>query len=96
METNLSFEAKNGTLFLSTALGAVSNALDDAIEALAQTKGVDDLSWLDELHQKALVAAKGTITEDVSIDVEAPAIKFGIDLINAKFAGYRKSFSSEV
>lgn len=95
MEANLSFEAKNGTAVLSTALAAVSNALDETIEVLAETKGVDDLTWLDELHQRALVAVRGTVTEYISVDVEAQAIKFGIDLVNAKFEGYRVRFSGE-
>lgn len=94
METELSFDKEHAPQYLGAALIAVTQALDDAIEALAEIKGTEDTSWIDELHEKAVVSAKGTVTEDISVTVEAPAMKFGIDMINTKFDGYRRRFSN--
>lgn len=74
---------------LGAALIAVSSALDLSIEKLAEEKGTSDLSWLDDLREQSIVAAKGTIAEDISIETEADALGFAVELIDAKFQTLR-------
>ncbi|MAU20618.1 MAG: hypothetical protein CMH13_08805 [Martelella sp.] len=89
MKLELDINDDNPTPKLGAALIAVSSALDLSIEKLAEEKGTLDLSWLDELRQQSIVAAKGTITEDISIETEADALGFAIELIDAKFQTLR-------
>lgn len=74
---------------MSGAAAAFQYGLWNAIQQIAELKGADDLSWLDELHQASIREVKGTITEGVAIEVEAESLQFGVDVLNAAFQAYR-------
>jgi hypothetical protein len=43
----------------------------------------NDPEWLDRLEKRLIGDAKGTITEGISVQSEANALKFGIDALQA-------------
>ncbi|TAX39140.1 hypothetical protein [Rhizobium leguminosarum] len=87
------YDKDNAERFLAAAIIAHYSALKEALTACAKAKGVNDLSWFDEIHHKALSEAKGTVTEQIPIDVEAKALKFGVDVIDAAFNSIRYDIS---
>jgi hypothetical protein len=74
---------------MTGAAAAFQYGLWLAIEQIAEVKGTDDLTWLDELHQSAVREVKGTVTEGVPIEAEAEGLQFGVDVLNAAFQAYR-------
>lgn len=89
MKTVLNFDIENKERYLGAALAAYEVALHAAVSRLADINGTDDLAWFDELHHQAVFASKGTITEEIPIEVEAGAIRFGTQLLDAKFKSLR-------
>lgn len=89
MEIALDYDKKNPEASLGAALIAFQGALDLSLSALAAEKGVEDMSWFDELHQNAVRAAKGTITEQIPIETEAGALRFGFQAVDALFQTIR-------
>lgn len=85
------YDKQNAEAYLGAAIIAFQNALEAAVRVAAETKGTDDLSWFDELHENAVRTAKGTTTEDIPVEVEAAAIRFGFEVVDAKFKSLRVS-----
>ncbi|MCM2439667.1 hypothetical protein HGO34_08055 [Agrobacterium vitis] len=86
-----SYDKENAERYLGAAVIAYHGALREVVKALATAKGTADLSWFDELHQNAIRSAKGTITEQIPVEVEAGAIRFGFETIDAEFKSIRVS-----
>lgn len=95
MEISLSYVPGNPVPALTAALISHANALRSAMQALAELKGTDDLAWFDQLHQEAVRAAKGTVTEHIAIETEADAIRFGFETIDASFKSIRVGLVEE-
>lgn len=80
-------------------LGASANAFQGAlwlaVQELAKTRGTDPLDWLQTLRQKAVRQAKGAITERMPIELEADALQFGVDSLEAAFNAYRDRIQGE-
>lgn len=95
MPTEIAYDKEHAERYLAAAVTAYHEALSAAVKALAVEKGTDDLSWFDELHQNAIRAAKGTVTEEIPVEVEASAIRFGFEVIDADFKGLRVQIIEE-
>jgi hypothetical protein len=89
MANLLHFDKQNAEAYLSAAVIALQRALEDAVKALAEVKGTTDLSWLDELHQEAVTAAKGIVTEQIPIECESGALRFGFEVVDTYFKRLR-------
>jgi hypothetical protein len=89
MPFELKWDPKNAEVELGAVVIAYHEALTAAIEALAEVKGTDDLTWFDELHQNSIAAAKGTTTEEISIEVDASAVRLGFQTLDADFKSIR-------
>lgn len=85
----LSYDKEHAEAYLGAAIIAFHNALRSTLHALAEVKGTDDMGWFDELHREAVRSAKGTVTEEVAIETEAPAMRFGFESIEAAFQHIR-------
>lgn len=89
MEIGFDVDTDNPTPQLIAAIIGLQEALDLSLRALAADKGVDDMSWFDEIHQDSVRAAKGTITEHIPIETEAGALRFGFQAVDALFQTIR-------
>lgn len=89
MPFELKWDKDNAEVELAAVVIAYHGALTEALEALAATKGTADLSWFDQLHQDAIRTAKGTSTEEVPIEVDASAVRFGFETLDAGFKSIR-------
>lgn len=87
--SSLSYDKKHAEAYLGAALIAYREALNGAIDALAEAHGTDDITWLDELQDNAVRQSQGTITEQVPIEVEAGALRFGFQSLEAEFKSIR-------
>jgi hypothetical protein len=74
MPTEIHYDKEHAETYLGVAVIAYSEALEAALKGLAETKGTDDLQWFDDLRAEMVRTAKGTITEQISIEVEAGAL----------------------
>ncbi|MDE3829334.1 hypothetical protein CN157_16115 [Sinorhizobium meliloti] len=68
---------------LAAALVAVQSALRVTIEELAKLNEGKGQEWFDALEEVVIRDAKGTVTEGISIQTEAEALKFGVDVLQA-------------
>ncbi|RVO51912.1 hypothetical protein [Sinorhizobium meliloti] len=68
---------------LAAALVAVQTALRTTIEELAKLNEGKGQHWFNTLEEVVIRDAKGTITEDIPIQAEAEALKFGVDVLQA-------------
>ncbi|WP_457662733.1 hypothetical protein [Sinorhizobium medicae] len=68
---------------LAAALIAVQSALRVTIEELAKLNEGKGQQWFDALEEVVIRDAKGTVTEDIPIQAEAEALKFGVDVLQA-------------
>lgn len=87
--SSLSYDKKHAEVYLAAALIAYREALNCAIDALAKSHGTADTTWLDELQDSAVRQSKGTITKQVPIEVEAGAMRFGFQSLEAEFKSIR-------
>lgn len=85
----LSYDKEHPEEYLNAGIAAYHEALHACIAALVEVKGTEDLAWFDDLHQQAIRSAKGTIAEQVPIEVEAGAVRFGFQLVDAEFKQLR-------
>ena len=91
LEMNVFYDKDNAEAYLGAAALALQDALGAAVSMLAKVKGIDDLSWLDELHQETVGSAKTIVLEEVAVDVDAGARKFACEVVDAKFKSVRVS-----
>lgn len=89
MKISLKYDKSKPDLYLGIAITALQGALDASVTKLAEANGVADLTWFDELHQQAVISAKGAVTEQIPIEGEADAIRFGFELVDALFQTIR-------
>jgi hypothetical protein len=89
MPFTLKWDKDNAEAELSAVVIAYHGALTTAIKALAEEKGTADLAWFDQLHQDAVRAAKGTIADQVPIEVDASAVRLGFETLDADFKSLR-------
>ncbi len=89
MERHIPFDKEHADQYLGAAIIAYHEALRAAIAALAAEKGTDDLSWFDQLRKDAVRAAKGTVVEQHSIELDADVVRFGFELLDGEFEAIR-------
>lgn len=86
----LSFDAEHAGEYLGAAVMAFRGSLDKAVSMIAEDRGTADLSWLDELRDHSVKAAKGTLTENIPIETEAGALRFGFQMLEGEFEALRR------
>lgn len=69
---------------------ALQQAVEAALDALAEQHGKSPGEWLDDIEAEAIRRLKGFFGEGISMETEVAAIKVGIGAIQAAFAGYKK------
>lgn len=89
MTFELKWDENNAEAELGAVVVAYHGALTAAIEALAELQGTKDLGWFDKLHQDAIRTAKGTTTQQISIETEASAVRLGFETLDADFKSIR-------
>jgi hypothetical protein len=72
---------------------ALSLALEEALDALAEKSGNVPGAWLDELEELALLRAKGAVMERVSIEKDAAAMAAALDIVKLLFTKSRSQMS---
>jgi hypothetical protein len=85
----LHFDKEHAAAYLSAALIASQGALEIAFKKLAQLKGTDDLAWFEDLRAQAVTSSKGTVTEQIPVEVEAGALRFGFETLDLTFERIR-------
>ena len=70
-------------------------ALRIVVEELAKMHGNQAGKWLDDLETRLISAAKGTVTEGLSIEVEAASLKVGIEILQATLDVVRHNLASK-
>jgi hypothetical protein len=85
----VSYDKNHAEEYLNAGLVAYHEALHACIAALAEVKGTDDLAWFDDLHHQAVRSAKGTITEQIPVEVDSGAVRFGFQIVDAEFKQLR-------
>ncbi|MDX3929259.1 MAG: hypothetical protein QHC90_26090 [Shinella sp.] len=85
----VSYDKNHPEEYLNAGLAAYHEALHACIVALVEVKGTEDLTWFDDLHQQAIRSAKGTITEHIPVEVDAGAVRFGFEIVDAEFKQLR-------
>jgi hypothetical protein len=86
----LHYEKEHADAFLGSALIAYREALNLAFKELARIKGTEDLTWFDELRAQAVRASKGTVTEQIPIETEAKALRFGFQALDLELEALRR------
>jgi hypothetical protein len=89
MHLEINRDPSKAIVELGAVIIAYHGALTAALKALADVKEADDLRWLDELHQNAVRAAKGTIGDQISMEAEASAVRLGFETLDAHFKSFR-------
>jgi hypothetical protein len=80
-------------LAMGMSLLVLQEALRQTLIMLAETKGDQALPWLSEFEDQLIRDAKGTVTEGISIDHEAPLIDGTIDYLKFVFDGVRRNIA---
>lgn len=88
MQIEVTFDRENAGTYLSTAVLAYHEALYFALNELAAVKD-GNLTWLDQIENYAIDTAKGTVTENIPMELETNAVEFATQLIGDAFASYR-------
>ncbi len=94
--TNNSEVRDDGERFLGVALIAYNDALTAALMALAEIKGVEDLSWIDEIQEASLRAVRSTISGSIPPGAEDGAMNFSINVLDAAFTSVRVELTEGV
>ncbi|MCM2432101.1 hypothetical protein [Agrobacterium rosae] len=89
METEIKYDKDNAESYLGAAIVAYSQALEIALKSLAETRGVDNLEWFDELRSAMIRTAKGTSIEQIAVEVDAGAVRFGFEALDASLNAIR-------
>ncbi|GEM_PF-6285668 len=89
MEVEIKYDRENAEAYLGAAIAAYSEALELALNALAEAKGTDNLEWFEELRSAMITAAKGTSAEQIAIEVDAGAVRFGFQTLEASLDAIR-------
>jgi hypothetical protein len=84
-EQRLYYDKEHAAAYLGAALIACQEALESAFKELAQVKGTDDMEWFDDLRAQAVSSSKGTVTEQIPVEVEARALRFGFQTLDLTF-----------
>lgn len=95
MRWSLQYDKAHAEEYLTAGMAAHIQGLEMAVRALAETKGTDDLTWLDDLREEAARAAKGTTAEQIPIEVDAGAVRFGFEALDANFQRIRSMLIKE-
>lgn len=95
MALRLTYDKDHAEEHLCAAIIALRGALQLSVAEIAKTKGVSDLSWFNDLKQQSIQAAKGTTTENIPIEVDAGAVRFSIDAVDAVFESLRGGLSDK-
>ncbi|MQB20548.1 hypothetical protein DXT90_07865 [Agrobacterium tumefaciens] len=83
MQIKLDYDKNNAEVYLGAAIIAYSQALEIALKELAELRGTDDLGWYQDLRDTMIKTAKGTTGEQISIEVDAGAVRFGFQALEA-------------
>lgn len=70
-------------LNLGAVVAMLEPALQTVIEKLAAAQADESSAWFDELEKELLLGAKNTVSEGISIEVEAEGLKLGVDMLQA-------------
>lgn len=89
MQVEIKYDQENAEAYLGAAITAYAEALELALNAVAEAKGTDNLQWFDELRSTMVAAAKGTSTEQIAIEVDAGAVRFGFQTLDASLDAIR-------
>jgi len=89
MPREAKYDKTNPEPYLGAAIIAYHEALRASVEALAELNGTNDLTWFDELRQNTIRAAKGTVTDQIPVEVEADALRFSIQVLENEFDSIR-------
>ena len=95
MPTKIAYDKEDAEAYLGAAIAAYSEALEIVLQALAQTKGTDDMQWFDRLRDEMIRTAKGTTTEQISIELDAGAVGFGFQALDTDLKGIRRRLIEE-
>lgn len=93
MPFEIKIDKENANVYLGSALVAFHHALRIAIRDLADINGLNDLSWFDQLRDGSIRAAKGMPTEQIPVEIEAAAIGFAVETLDAALSGLRLSLT---
>lgn len=68
--------------FASAAL-TLASALQTVLKEERDQQGTNAKTWLDELEKRLIRDAKGSVTEGIAIQVEAPALQYSVYVLQA-------------
>ena len=61
----------------------LASSLQTVLKLERDRRGVAAKEWLDELEKSLIRDAKGSVTEGIAIQVEAPALQYSVDVLQA-------------
>ena len=80
---------------LGSVINITTTALRTTLETLAKEHGSKSGAWLDELEERLIRDAEGTIAEGVPIEAEAASIGLGINVLQAVLDVVRENLAAE-
>ncbi|MGO6816782.1 hypothetical protein [Rhizobium brockwellii] len=86
----------DGERYFGVALIAYNDALTAALMALAELKGLGDLTWISEIQEASLRAVRSTISGRIPPGAEEGAMKFSIKVLDAAFTSIRVELTEGV
>nr|WP_176024858.1 hypothetical protein [Brucella pseudintermedia] len=90
MDWKLQLDPEHSEAQLAATVIALTEALKLTVHELAEVKGNADLSWFDDLKQKAVQIGKGTVAENISIEKDASSVRFAFQAVDAAFESLRR------
>lgn len=72
---------------------AFREAIDAALDALAQHQETEDGEWLIQVEREAIRRTKGLIGEGVAMEKEVAMIGVGVEALTAVFSSYRRKIA---
>lgn len=74
---------------VTAAHAAIEGGLWLSLSVIAELVGTEDLTWFEDIAEEAIRNAKSTEGFGMSMQIEARAVQYGVDVLTDLFNGYR-------